>query len=85
MCNNFLNFLLSLQFLTILQRLEFSDIINEFQVLVYFSLPTHRLISEPFVIVIGAPAVIQDNQRLVLVCILIILSYHGNQRSKEQY
>ena len=85
LCNNFLSFLLSLQLLIILQRLEFSNILKELQVLVYFSLPTLLLISKPFVIVIGAPAVIQDNQWLVLVYILGILSYLGNQRSKEQY
>jgi len=85
MCNNFLSFLLSLQLLTILQRLEFLDILKELQVLVYFFLLTLLLISKPFVIVIGAPVLIQDNQRLVLVCMLGILSYPGNQRSKEQY
>ena len=37
--NNFLNFLLSLQLLIIMQRLEFSDISKGLQVLVYFSLP----------------------------------------------
>jgi len=50
--NNFFNFLLSLQLLTILQQLEFSDILKEFQVLIYFSLPTVLLIWKPFVIVV---------------------------------
>ena len=80
-----LSFLLSLQLLSILQRLEFLDILKELQVFVYFSLPTLLFISKPFVIVIGAPAVIQDNQCLVLVCILGILSYLENQRSKARY
>ena len=85
MCNNFLSLLLNLQLVTIMQRLEFSYISKGLQVLVYFSPPLLLFISKPFVIVIGAPAVIQDNQWLVLVCILGILSYIGNQRSKEQY
>jgi len=32
------------------------------QVLVYFSLPAVLAISKPFIIVIGAPIVIQNNQ-----------------------
>jgi len=35
-------------------------------------------------VVIGTHAVIQDNQWLILVCILGILLYPENQRSKEQ-
>jgi len=83
--NNFLNLLISLQLLTIMQQLEFSNILKELQVLVYFSLLTVIPISKPFVIVIGAPVVVQDNQWLILVCILEIPLYVGNQRSKEQY
>ncbi|XP_068466534.1 uncharacterized protein [Phaseolus vulgaris] len=45
-----------------LEQLEFSDISKGLQVLVYFSLPLLLFISKPFVIVIGARAVIQDNQ-----------------------
>jgi len=62
MFNNFFNFLISLQLLTIMQQLEFSNILKELQVLVYFSLPIVPPISKLFVIVIGAPVVIQDNQ-----------------------
>jgi len=70
--NNFLSFLISLQLLTIMHQLEFSNILKELQVLVYFSILVFLLISKLFVIVIGAPVVIQDNQWLILVCNLEI-------------
>ena len=85
MCNNFLSFLQSLQLLIILQQLEFSYILKELQVLVYFSLPTLLLISKPFVIVIGGTY--SDSRQSVtgFSVYLEILSYPGNQRSNEQY